>query len=91
MKNRFIRWCLHMFWKYTSSTKKITDLESKRYCNYLTENYSETEQLFILQQLKKDLIDHRENQIKNTEIEVIQKKEKVVVLTKNLDKLVKAV
>lgn len=91
MKNRFIRWCLHFFWKYTASTKRITDLESKRYCSYLTENYSEVEQLFILQQLKKDLIDHRENQIKNAEIEIIQKKEKVTTLTSNLNKLVKAV
>jgi hypothetical protein len=90
MKNRFIRWCLHFFWKYTASTRQVTDLEAKRYCNYLTDNYSELEQLFILKELHKALIDFRENQIKNTEIEVIQKIEKVIVLNKNLDKLIKA-
>lgn len=90
MKNRFIRWCLHFFWKYTASTKRITELEAKRYCNYLTENYSEVEQLFIIKELQKALVDFRENQIKNTEVEIIQKKEKVLLLNKNLDKLVKA-
>jgi len=77
-------------WKYTASTKKVTDLESKRYCSYLTENYSEVEQLFILKQLHKDLIQYREDQIKNEELEILEKEEKVKILNINLYKLVNA-
>mgnify|MGYP003647820843 CR=1 FL=1 len=87
---RLNRWYFHIFWKYTASTKKITDLESKRYTGYLTDNYSDVEQLFILKKLHKDLIQHRENQIKNTELEIIEKEEKIKVLNINLHKLVNA-
>ena len=87
MKNRFLKWLLHLYWKYTASSKQISNLEAKRYCDYLTENYNEIEQLFILKELHKCLIEYRENQIKNTDIEIIEKKDTISVLNDNLDKL----
>lgn len=87
MKKRFFKWLNHLYWKYTAGSSKISTLEAKRYCDYLTENYNETEQLFILKDLHKHLTEYRENQIKNTEIELIQQKDKLEVLKKSLEKI----
>lgn len=87
MKNRFIKWWFSLYWKYTKTTKKITELEAKRYCEYITDNYSEVEQSFILKELRSNLIEYRENQIKDKEILIIQSKDNIEVLSKNLEKL----
>ena len=65
MKKRFLNWLQHLVWKYTEPTAKIADLEAKRYCDYITLHYSELEQIMILKNLGKELISHREEQIKN--------------------------
>ena len=88
--NRLKKWWFSLYWKYTKTSKKITELEAKRYSTYLTESYTEVEQLFILKELHKCLIEYREEQIKNTEIEILQKKEKSVLLANNLNKLTQA-
>ena len=87
MKERIKKWWLHLFWKYTATNKKIVELEGLRYCNYITSNYNENEQIFILKELHKELINHREEQIKNKGIEILQKKQDLVDLETNLNKL----
>ena len=87
MKKRFLNWLQHLVWKYTEPTAKIADLEAKRYCDYITSHYSELEQIMILKNLGKELISHREEQIKNKGVEILQKKEEYSNLETNLEKL----
>ena len=87
MKKRIEKWWLHLFWKYTATNKKIVELEGLRYCNYITSNYNENEQIFILKELHKELINYREEQIKNKGIEILQKKQELTDLETNLEKL----
>ena len=87
MKERIKKWWLHLFWKYTAANKKIVELEGLRYCNYITSNYNENEQIFILKELHKELINHREEQIKNKGIQILQKKQELTDLETNLEKL----
>ena len=87
MKERIKKWWLHLFWKYTATNKKIVELEALRYCNYVTDNYTESEQIFILKELHKELINHREKQIKNKGVEILQKQQNLVDLETNLEKL----
>ena len=87
MKERIEKWWLHLFWKYTATNKKIVELEGLRYCNYITDNYTESEQIFILKELHKELINHREEQIKNKGIQILQEQQNLVDLETNLQKL----
>ena len=87
MKERIKKWWLHLFWKYTATNKKIVELEALRYCNYITDNYTESEQIFILKELHKELINHREEQIKNKGIQILQEQQNLVDLETNLQKL----
>ena len=87
MKERIKKWWLHLFWKYTVTNKKIVELEALRYCNYVTDSYDENQQIFILKELHKELINHREEQIKNKEVLILQEKESITKLESNLEKL----
>ena len=87
MKERIKKWWLHLFWKYTATNKKIVELEALRYCNYVTDSYTESEQIFILKELHKELINYCEEQIKNKGVEILQKKQELIDLETNLEKL----
>ena len=87
MKEIIEKWWLHLFWKYTATNKKIVELEALRYSNYITDSYTESEQIFILKELHKELINHREEQIKNKGVEILQKKQELIDLETNLEKL----
>ena len=87
MKKRFLNWLQHFVWKYTEPTAKIADLEAKRYCDYITSHYTELEQIMILKNLGKELVSHREEQIKNKEVLILQEKENITKLESNLEKL----
>lgn len=87
MKKRIEKWWLSLFWKYTSTNKKIVELEGLRYCNYITDNYTEAEQILILKEFHKELINRREEQIKDVNIEILEKKETLGSLETNLTKL----
>ena len=87
MKQRFKKWWLHLFWKYTATNKKIVELETLRYCNYITDSYDENQQIFILKELHKELINHREEKKKNKGIQILQEQQNLVDLETNLQKL----
>ena len=78
---------MHLLWNYTNTKNKIVELEALRYCNYVTDSYDENQQIFILKELHKELINHREEQIKNKGIEILQEKQKLTDLETNLEKL----
>ena len=87
MKERIKKWWLHLFWKYTATNKKIVELEALRYCNYITDSYDENQQIFILKELHKELINHREEQIKNKHVLILQEQQNIEKLESNLEKL----
>lgn len=87
MKQRVKKWWLHLFWKYTATSKKIVELEGLRYCNYITDSYDENQQIFILKELHKKLINHREEQIKNKGVQILQEQQNLEALETNLNKL----
>lgn len=87
MTQRVKKWWLHLFWKYTATNKKIVELEGLRYCNYITDSYDENQQIFILKELHKELINHREEQIKNKGVQILQEQQNLEALETNLNKI----
>jgi hypothetical protein len=69
--------------------KKILDKEASRYFKYLKENYEESQQFLILKQLKQELLDFCEEEIKNKEIEIVENQEKIKILTSTIEKTIK--
>ena len=84
-RNRLSRWLLRLYWKYTTSVNKNAELEAKRYAEYLNEYYTISEQLNIYKKLQQEFITIREEEIKNTVIEIVQKQEHQKYLEKNLE------
>jgi len=84
-RNRLSRWLLRLYWKYTTSVNKNVELEAKRYTKYLNEHYTISEQLNIYKKLQKEFITIREEEIKNTVVEIVQKQEHQKYLEKNLE------
>ena len=84
-RNRLSRWLLRMYWKYTTSVNKNAELEAKRYAKYLNEHYTISEQLNIYKKLQQEFIAIREEEIKNTVVEIVQKQEHQKYLEKNLE------
>ena len=87
MKKRFLNWLQHIVWRYTEPTAKLANLEAKRYTKYLTQYYSELEQVMIIKDLQKELISHREEQIKNKHVLILQEQQNIEKLESNLEKL----
>lgn len=84
-RNRLSRWLLRLYWKYTTSVNKNAELEAKRYAEYLNEHYTISEQLNIYKKLQQEFITIREEEIKNTIVEIVQKQEHQKYLEKNLE------
>lgn len=84
-RNRLSRWLLRLYWKYTTSVNKNAELEAKRYAEYLNEYYTISEQLNIYKKLQQEFITIREEEIKNTVVEIVQKQEHQKYLEKNLE------
>lgn len=84
-RNRLSRWLLRLYWKYTTSVNKNAELEARRYAEYLNEHYTISEQLNIYKKLQQEFITIREEEIKNTVVEIVQKQEHQKYLEKNLE------
>ena len=89
MKKRIKLWINHILWQYSPPMKKILDKEASRYFKYLKENYEESQQFLILKQLKHELLDFCEEEIKNKEIEIVENQEKIKILTSTIEKTIK--
>jgi ribosomal protein L4 len=88
MKKRIKKWFKHWFIQYVPSSQLIVDNEAKRLTKFITDNYNENEQILIMNKIKENLIDYRNDQIKNKEILIIQEKSDLGRLNKNLERLV---
>lgn len=88
---RVKKWWDHLFWKYTSTSAKMSHLEAKRYREYITNSYNESEQIKILREFHKELIDYRQNQISNQIVKIVQEQDRQKELESNLLKLTSAI
>lgn len=84
-RNRLSRWLLRLYWKFTATVHKNAELEARRYAKYLNEHYTISEQLNIYKKLQQEFITIREEEIKNTVVEIVQKQEHQKYLEKNLE------
>ena len=87
MMRRFKRYISYWFVRYIPGTSKLATMEAKRLAKFIFDNYDEHQQLIILEELKLELIDLSENQIKNKEIELLQAEVNLKRLKTNFDKL----
>lgn len=56
----------NIFWKYTYFQSEIKQSESKRYLNYIINEFKEEEQSKIISDLKTGLIEYRKSQIEES-------------------------
>lgn len=87
MLRRFKRYIAYKFIGYVPGTSKLATMEAKRLSKHIFENWDENSQLIILDDIKINLIEMRENQIKNKEIEIIQAQQSLKSLQYNFSKL----
>jgi len=86
MLRRFKRYITYKFIGYVPGTSKLATMEAKRLSKHIFENWDENSQLIILDDIKINLIEMRENQIKNKEIEIIQAQQSLKSLQYNFSK-----
>lgn len=87
MLRRLKRYIIYKFVGYVPGTSKLAVMEAKRLADHIFEHWDENSQLIILEELKINMIEKRENQIKNEEIEIIQKQDNLKYLNANFNKL----
>ena len=69
---RVKKWINYLLVRFVPGTSKLAVMEAKRLSTHIFDNYSEHQQLIILDEIKINLIEMRENQIKNKELEIIK-------------------
>lgn len=65
MKKRIIKWIKYKFISYIPGTSKIASTEALRLSKYLTDNFDTSQQLIVLEELKKNIIAYRNAEIIN--------------------------
>ncbi len=85
---RLKNWINYLLVRFVPGTSKLATMEAKRLSKHIFDNYSEHQQLIILEELKINLIEMRENQIKNKELEIIKSNDELKFLQSNLGKLI---
>jgi len=84
---RIKRWINYLLVRFVPGTSKLAVMEAKRLSEHIFDNYDEHQQLIILDELKSNLIEMRQNQIKNKELQIITSNSELKVLQSNLEKL----
>jgi len=87
MFNRLKKYILSKFIQYIPGTSKLAVMEAKRLSEYIFDNFTASQQLIILDELKINLITMREDEIKNKEIALIICEDDLKHLKSNLIKL----
>lgn len=77
----------NMFWKYTYFQQEIKQGESKRYLNYLINEFKEEEQFKIISDLKIGLIEYRKSQIEESKKKLVEEQIRLEALIVNLRQL----
>jgi hypothetical protein len=87
MLRRFKRYISYVFVRYIPGTSKLATMEAKRLAKFVFDNYDEHQRLLILDEMKQELIDMTENQIKNDEIKLMEAEINLKRLKTNFNKL----
>lgn len=88
MKKRIKRYIKFLTVKYIPGTSKLCALEAQRLAKYLTDNYDESQQLILLDELDDIIIQHRNKQIEEKEKLILDEKNNLISLQNNLEKLI---
>ena len=88
MKERLKKFINYLIVKYVPCSDKIVEKEAYRLSKFISDNYNENEQIMILTQLKLNIIEHRENQIKNKNLLLLQEESNLKYLNQNLQTLI---
>lgn len=84
MKKRLWKYIQRLFIRYVPGTSKLATLEAKRLTEYIVENYDEHQQFIIQEEIKANLIIHREKQIEDQELSIINEQKRLLRLKNNL-------
>ena len=84
---RFKKYLKHLFIRYVPSSQLIADKESQRLVKFLTDNYTEQQQLFILTQMQSYLVEYRIQQINDSKKAIQDEHERLEKLEINLEHL----
>lgn len=87
MIRRLNKYIKYKFIGYVPGTSKLASMEAKRLSEYIFNNWDQNSQLIILDDIKINLIEMKENQIKNKELEIIQAQDDLKSLRYNFNKL----
>lgn len=87
MFKRFKRYLTYIFVRYIPGTSKLAVMEAKRLSQHIFDNYDAHQRLIIIDEIKLNIIELSENEIKNKEIEIIESQGDLKYLKTNLDKL----
>jgi len=87
MIRRIKRYINYKFIGYVPGTSKLATMEAKRLSEHIFNNWDEQSQLIILDDIKINLIQMRENQIKDKELEIIEAQQSLKYLKNNFVKL----
>jgi len=87
MRKRILRYIKYLVNKYIPGTSKLAVMEAKRLSEHIFDNFDAGQQLIILEEVKLNLIEMRQNQIKDKEIEIIKSNDDLKLLELNLEKL----
>lgn len=68
MKKRLLRFIKYLWVRYIPGTSQLTVMEAQRITKYFVENFNEHQQCILLDEIKQNLIMHRENQIIESEL-----------------------
>lgn len=87
MKKRILRYIKYLVNKYIPGTSKLAVMEAKRLSEHIFDNFDAGQQVIMIEEIKINLIEMRENEIKNKEIEIIKSNDDLKSLQLNLEKL----
>jgi len=87
MKKRIKSWFNYLTVRYIPSIQQIAQLEAKRLVDYITENYSRSEQKYLMDEMSKNLIEFRKQEIEDKIVELEKNEAELVSLNKNLEEL----
>jgi hypothetical protein len=87
MLRRIKRYIAYKFVGYVPGISKLASMEAKRLSKHIFDNWDEQSQLIILEDIKINLIEMREYQIKNKELEILKAQQSLNYLQNNFIKL----
>lgn len=87
MKRRLQKYIAYIFVSYVPGTSKLATMEAMRLSKYIFETYTGHQQLIILDEIKNNLKELHETQIRNEELKIFQSEIELKNLKSNFNKL----